>query len=317
MANLIIRDLMNNKPNDTPVLLLGFNRPEETGRVLERLRENRVQRLFLAVDGPREGVVQDAEKVARVRQYAQAADWGCAVETLFNEKNMGLKKSVSRAIGWFFSRVESGIILEDDCLPSPDFFVFCRDLLERYREDPRVMTISGNNFHYSRPKSRTSYHFSKYPLIWGWATWKRAWDRFDFSMSRWPSLRDSRWLDGLLGNRRHVRYWERIFDQTHREQNHSWAYRWTYSSWLNGGLTAIPSANLVSNIGFSREATHTRKRIRVANAQAEPLDFPLIHPETILVDDEMDQAIQQKHFSLSLYQKIRHRLYMMNVIKEF
>lgn len=308
---------MNGTYIDTPVLLLGFNRPREISLVLGKLKDNRVRHLFVSVDGPRLGIPEEAAKVSLVRKLVLSADWDCRVETLFNEHNLGLKRSVSQAIEWFFGRVERGIILEDDCVPSSDFFRFCQTMLEVYKDDKRIMTVSGNNFHYSFPGTISSYYFSKYPLIWGWATWKRAWEMYDYSMAKWPEARAAGWLHDILKEKRYVKYWDDIFQRTYADENSSWAYRWIFANWMNSGLTILPASNLVSNIGFSEEATHTRKKIRVANAQTEKLEFPLTPPEKIVFDPFMDKAIQEKHFSLSWYQKVRHKMYMTGIINKF
>ena len=164
--------------NTPSVLFVIFRRPEATARVFEAIRRARPSRLFVAADGPRPGRQDEAELCRQTRAVVERVDWPCQVVTRFQETNQGIKEGVTGAISWFFSQVDEGIILEDDCLPHPDFFPYCAALLKQYRDDERVFHVGGNNF---QPKSRVmaeSYYFSRYNHIWGWATWKRAWDRY-------------------------------------------------------------------------------------------------------------------------------------------
>jgi hypothetical protein len=159
------------------------------------------------------------------------------------------------------------------------------------------MAISGDNFQYGKRPSPYSYYFSRYNHVWGWASWRRAWRWYDHRMSRWPALREQRWLDGVLKDPVAISYWTRIFDETYEERNSSWAYRWTFACWANDGLTALPAVNLVSNIGFGRESTHTFFRGRVAEMPTQPLPFPLQHPAVVVRDEAADEATERALFS--------------------
>ncbi|MGH8758049.1 MAG: glycosyltransferase family 2 protein [Burkholderiales bacterium] len=280
-----------------PVLVLGFNRPDTTGRVLESLRPVRPGAIFFAVDGPRADRQGENEKVAAVRRLADTIDWDCDVRTLFREKNLGCKTAVSEAITWFFDNVEAGIILEDDCVAHPSFFPFAAELIERYRDDERVLMISGDNFQFGLRRSDDSYYFSRHTHIWGWATWRRAWRLYDHRMSRWPDLRDQGWLLDMLKDGVAADYWARVFDDTVAERNSSWAYRWTFSAWVNGGLAVLPGVNLVSNIGFGGLATHNRNRgNRLAALPTEAMRFPLRHPLDVVRDENADEITQRTIF---------------------
>lgn len=284
-------------PPEVPVLILAFNRPDTTAKVISALRAAQPSRVFFAVDGARQGRSGEREAVTAVCRLADTLDWGCEVRTLFRPGNLGCKVAVSEAISWFFSQVEAGIIVEDDCIAHPTFFAFAAELLDRYRDDRRVMMVSGNNFQFGRQRTADSYHFSRYTHIWGWATWRRAWQLFDFEMARWPELRARGWLADLLGDRAAARYWTRIFDDTHAGRNSSWAYRWTFAVWANGGLSAVPEVNLVSNIGFGGPATHNRNRgHRLASLPAEALPFPLRHPARVERQAQADAFTQQTVF---------------------
>jgi hypothetical protein len=280
-----------------PVLVLAFNRPETTAHVIATLRKARPARVFFAVDGVRADRPRDRESVGQVRGLARLFDWGCEVHTLFRDENLGCKRAVSEAIDWFFEQNEAGIVLEDDCVADPSFFPFAAELLDRYRDDPRVALVSGNNFQFGRNRTDASYYFSRYNHIWGWASWRRAWRMYDHRMSRWPELRERGWLLDLLRDPVAAAYWTGIFDETHAERNSSWAYRWTFACWVNGALSVLPSGNLVSNIGFGGDSTHTFFRGRVAGMPTEPMRFPLRHPPAVVRNESADDATEKMLFS--------------------
>lgn len=248
-------------------------------------------RLYVAADGPRAHRLGEQDLCIEVRKVVTAVDWECEVHTLFREQNLGCRVAVSTALDWFFESEEEGIILEDDCLPDQSFFPFCQDLLERYRYDHRVMVIAGDYFHGNAHQPANSYFFSRYNHCWGWASWRRAWQQYDREMSRWPSVKNTNWLGQLGdGHRDFVDYWERIFDATFAAKIDSWAYRWTFSCWLQNGLTVLPSKNLVSNIGFSEEATHTREsNDTIGRLPLQSLSFPLNHPPSVVRDKTADR----------------------------
>lgn len=261
------------------ILFLVFNRPDVTQRVFEAIRRVRPPRLYVAADGPRSNRPQEAALCQQTRQIASSVDWPCELKTLFREENLGCRVGVSTAIDWFFQNEEAGIILEDDCLPDESFIAYCEELLDTYKNDRGVMVISGDYFHGEAHRPETSYYFSRYNHCWGWASWRRAWELYDRDMSRWPQLRDTDWLVEIGdGHTDFIRYWTRMFDRSYAGEIDSWAYRWLFSCWLNNGLTALPSANLVKNIGFGEDATHTSGHNRWGSMPLESLDFPLIKP---------------------------------------
>lgn len=248
---------MQHVPIKTPVLFLVFNRPEITSQVFESIRQAKPPRLYVAADGPRLGREGEADLVARTRAIATAVDWSCEVKTLFRNENLGCKYAVIGAISWFFEHEEQGIILEDDCLPSRDFFIFCENLLDRYAEDERISTITGNNFQNNNQRGDASYYFSKYNHCWGWAGWRRSWQCYQGDLRFWPEWSASEDWTQHTPDKVERRYWQTIFDRVHQGQIDSWAYPWTACVWFHGGLTATPNVNLISNIGFGVDATHT------------------------------------------------------------
>lgn len=292
-----------------PVLVLIWNRPDVTRRVMDAVRGARPPRLYVAADGPRADVATDADATAAARRVATDVDWPCRVETLFRERNLGLRAAVSGALNWFFEHEPGGIVLEDDCVPSASFFRYCSELLERYRDDERVMAVSGVNFQFGAGPIPHSYYFSRYNHCWGWAGWRRAWRRYDDAMTAWPEVRGTDRLERVLGSRRAARYWTEAFDTAYEGRVDSWAYRWTLAVWLAGGLTALPRVNLVSNVGFGDGATHTTDAGPLAALPTHELEFPLDHPPTVEADDEADRrTFEVCYRPPTLAGRVRHRL---------
>ena len=236
----------------TPILFLIFNRLNTTKQVFEQIKKIRPTNLFMAADGPRSEKDGEKEKCDEVRNWVLSQiDWDCEVKTLFRTENLGCGKAVSQAITWFFEEVNEGIILEDDVLPNDSFFLFCETALERFRDETRVMHVSGNNFQLSKI-GEGNYYLSKLPHIWGWATWKRAWSKYDFYLKDFgndvkKSYYDYRPIDD---------YWHHIFYKT-KEQLHTWDYQWSFSILESDGFCILPQYNLATNLGFGKDATHT------------------------------------------------------------
>jgi len=197
-------------PPITPVLFLIFNRPNTTQKVFNAIRQAKPKQLFVAADGPRKGKEGEKEKYEQAREIIEQVDWNCEVRTLFREKNLGCKIAASSAIDWFFENVDEGIILEDDCLPSQSFFRFCQELLEYYRDDTRIMMISGNNFQFGKVRGEGSYYFSKYAHVWGWATWRRAWKHYDVNMKNFEDFLKSNQIINIFKIKQQQKYWMKI-----------------------------------------------------------------------------------------------------------
>ncbi|MCB0531784.1 MAG: hypothetical protein H6574_06235 [Lewinellaceae bacterium] len=247
----------------TPVLFLVFNRPEHTNQVFQQIRRIRPTQLFVSADGPRKTVAGEAEKCAAVRAVIDQVDWDCTVHTNFLPENHGCRKAVTTGISWFFQHVEEGIILEDDCLPDESFFTYCASLLEKYRDDEDVWHISGSNpCAWQMQRMASSYVFSRFPFIWGWATWRRSWLQYDPFFSGL----DESWLDAGSGfsaisaSTTARLYLYDKFASTRNGEIDTWDYAWFYTILKNKGACLNPTSNLVRNIGFDQEATHTRKR---------------------------------------------------------
>lgn len=241
------------------VLMLVFNRPDVTEQVFQAVRSARPPRLYIAADGPRPGRLQDQETTAQVREVIKQVDWPCEVHTRFLTVNLGCRDAVSSAIDWFFSKEEQGIVLEDDVLPSPAFFIYCDTMLERYKHDQRVFSVVGNNLvepWYQHPQS---HFFSNVFFVWGWASWRRAWKHYDVNIAQWPKTKLQVGQPPYRPTQKlHRAYWNLVFDLTYKQQIATcWDHQWTYTHWVQDALCVTPSRNLVQNIGFGTEATHT------------------------------------------------------------
>jgi len=279
----------------TAVLFLVFNRPDTTSKVFEKIREIKPTRLYVAADGPRVGY-GDQLKINEVREIATKIDWPCKVKTLFRDKNLGCKKAVSTAITWFFKFEEQGIILEDDCLPNLDFFQFCEVSLERYFNDKRISAITGNNFQNGIWRGNGSYYFSKFNHCWGWASWRRSWSQYQGDIEFWPNWRESMDWSNYISDKVEREYWKKIFDRVYDGKIDSWAYPWTASVWYNKGITVTPNVNLVSNIGFGNNATHTiSEKNKLSEIKLNKLGT-LRHPRIIDIDIEADRWTFDNHF---------------------
>lgn len=266
---------------ETPIVFLIFQRAESTARVFERIAKVRPKTLLVVADGPRRERKGEAERVAATRRLIDHVDWPCTVLKNYSDANLGCKHRVATGLTWAFEQVEEAIVLEDDCVPDPSFFTYCEALLERFRQDERVMVVSGSNFQNGNSRSEYSYYFSKYAHCWGWATWRRAWRHFDLAMSQWEAFKAQGGPARAADSDLEANYWSDIFERESKGQIDSWAYAWMFNCWSQQGLTAIPSVNLVSNIGFDSYATHTRDPKHVLSCQPTGALPELRHPPEV------------------------------------
>ena len=290
-----------NKIN-TPLLFIVFNRPDLTKKVFEKIRQAKPPKLYIACDGPRVGHDGEKEKVDQVREIARKVDWQCELKTLFQNNNLGCKKGCLTAINWFFENEEKGIILEDDCLPHLDFFNFCEILLDRYFNDDRVSFITGDNFQDGNLRGDASYYFSKYINLWGWATWRRSWIKYDVgNMKFWPEWSKSKDFGDKMIDNVEKKYWKNIFNLMYLEKIDTWCYPLSASVWYNGGLTVTPNVNLVSNIGFGDGATHTTfENDKYSNMSVQSIGN-LKHPIKIEQNLEADKWTFNNHYGGKIF----------------
>lgn len=283
-----------------PVLFLIFNRPDTTARVFEAIRQARPPRLYVAADGPRPTRAEEAALCQTTRRIATQVDWPCELSTLLREENLGCRNAVSSAIGWFFEHEPAGIVLEDDCLPDASFFPYCDEMLARYRDDERVMCISGDNFIASAWQPEASYYFSRYAHIWGWASWRRAWAHYRVDLSDQTPADLLTLLARVFPHSAAARnYWYKILYRMSQGRIDTWDYQWAYALWKQGGLSCVPQVNLISNIGFGAAATHTTNpESKLANLAPQSIPLPLIHPARIEATAAADHWTEANVFGI-------------------
>lgn len=251
------------------VLLLAFNRPEPTRRVLEAIANAGVRTLYVAIDGPRPDRPGEAERCEQVADLVASGPWAEKVAVRRREHNLGCRDGVTDGLDWFFDQEAEGVVLEDDCLPGTDFLRYCDTMLDRYRDEPRVWMISGDNLLGSWRPRRSDYFFGD-GGIWGWATWRRAWQQRDITMSNWSdaSARErARDLLGPVG----WRFLAPRYADVAAGRLDTWDYQWSWTRASHSGLSVIPARNLVSNIGFGMDATHTTETHRLAEIPTKRL----------------------------------------------
>lgn len=295
MSTSIAMPIPADKPLHTPVLFIIFNRPETTKQVFEAIRKAKPLRLYIAADGPRKNVPGDSEKCEVTRSISSLVDWDCEVRTLFRTENLGCGRGPCSAITWFFEHETEGIILEDDCLPSQSFFPFCAELLEKYRDDTRVMQIGGNNMEAHYREDDYSFSFSNHILIWGWATWRRAWKFHDFEMKHYKEIKEKAYMEGSFGSIYERDFLGYVFEKmyTNDEQTnarYTWDYQWQFACKINSGLVIVPHRNLVKNLGFGYDSTNTKNATGIGhNLKLETMKFPLRYPEFMMVNNLKDR----------------------------
>jgi len=249
---------------------------------------------MVIADGPRADHPADGDSCAAVRRIAERINWPCELLKNYSETNLGCGRRVASGIDWVFANVDEAIILEDDCLPDPGFFRFCAELLARYREDDRVMQISGSNFLFGRRVTQHSYYFSRYPLCWGWATWRRAWRHFDFEMRAWKA--DPEHCLARFENQAERAFWRSVWNKVVEGRVDTWCYQWALSVLMADGLAATPATNLITNIGFGAGATHTSSRLLALRPAVTAIKFPLRHSEQCEASLEADRLTARRTF---------------------
>lgn len=277
----------------TPIVFIIFNRLEKSLRVFEKIRQMQPERLFVIADGPRNK--NEIESCLACRGIIQQVDWECDLKTNFSNRNLGCGIRISSGLDWVFLHVDQAIILEDDCVPDLSFFSFCEELLNRYKNDTRIATISGTNFFDAGLKLRDSYFFSHRMNSWGWATWRRAWQWYDNDMRLWPQYRDEKRLYDLMDGQM-AQIWSYLFQNTYMGKIDTWAYKFFFNTLTQNAFTIIPKVNLVMNIGFDETATHTKNKDALcANYPVQKMNFPLSHPQIV----NPIKSIENKLFQLT------------------
>lgn len=296
----------------TAVALIIFNRPETTAEVFREIARARPPKLLLVADGARTDHPGEAELCAATRAVVERVDWDCEVLTNYSDVNMGCQMRPATGLDWVFEQVEEAIVLEDDCLPHPTFFRYCDEMLEQYRTDERVMMISGDNWQFGRKRTPYSYYFSRYTHTWGWASWRRAWRHFDVEMKLWGMLRETNWLEDIFTDQRQAAYFRNCFEAAYtRTLTTVWDYQWFFACLAQNGLAILPNVNLISNIGFGSDATHTKETSVMARVPAHEMSFPLAHPPFVCWHKEADDFTFTEIFAPKppgLHKRLRRKI---------
>ncbi len=278
-----------------PIVFLIFNRPDTTERVFETIRQAKPRKLLVVADGPRPDKQGEADKCADARAIIERVDWNCEVLTNYSDINLGCQKRVSSGLDWAFSLVEEAIILEDDCLPNSSFFRFCEEMLQKYKDDKRIMMISGTNILEEWKSDIQSYHFSYYGGIWGWASWRRAWQYYDINMELWSSSEIKTRIRDVLVDNEQYESSKKFFDASFEGKIDAWGYRWRFARLIQSALAIVPSVNLISNIGFRQDSTHTTSQAScLAEITTYQLEFPLKFNQFTAVDRDYDRRYFEK-----------------------
>lgn len=283
---------------ETPILFIFFNRIETTKIVFSKIKQIKPKYLFLAADGPRQQKINENYKCDEVRKFViDSIDWDCDVKTLFLERNLGCGRAVSGAITWFFENVEMGIILEDDIDPSLSFFRFCEELLVKYKHDYQIGSITAVNLIENSMKLKTSYCFSNYGGIWGWASWRRVWEGYDFGIHSWERKEIKHKINEKFSNKQ-FRFFSSIFNSV--KDTDTWDYQWWFHKINKGTIDIIPDVCLTQNIGFNESATHTFSIAdEIRELTSHEINFPLVHPKKVVLNNAFDFIISSKYYSIN------------------
>lgn len=281
---------------DIPVLLVVYNRADTAEKVLDAIAEVKPERFFIASNAPNPDKPGDAEKVAAVRSMVkEKITWPCKTEWLLRTDHLSAGRSLSSSMIWFFKAVEEGIVFEDDTLPAKSFFTYCKELLAYYRNDESVKMIGGNNFQNGKMRGDGSYYFSNFIHSWGYASWWRAWKDFDLEMENINDRVFSQLLDKRFTKKDEKKYWWNVYYNLRAGNYNTWDFQFLFTMWLQNGKCIVPNQNLVSNIGFGNNATHT------VNADDPLSNLPLgemkmiYHPSVKDIDTEADRYFLKKH----------------------
>lgn len=294
------------------VLLIVYNRPEKTKKVYEQIRKAKPSRFYVVADGPLPERADDRERCMQVREIVKEPDWDCHFESVFRETNLGCGPSVKKAIDWFFEQEEEGIVLEDDTVPDPTFFQFCDEMLDRYRGDRRIAFISGSN-HYGTSygpgnsngqavsNAMDSYFFARNKTTWGWATWRRSWDRMDYEMTWLASSNADQIIRNMSLLKETSKYWMNAVMSIKERNVSAWDWQWYFSVAAEDQLVIYPQVNLVSNIGFGADATHTTGRPEISVSTRFSMQFPLSHPADVVASDDWDRSFEEQKLQIRFW----------------
>ena len=289
-----------------PILFLTFNRPDVTLKVFKQIKAVKPDKLYLASDGARSNRENEINIVDSLRKkLINEVSWDCEIKTLFQENNLGCRNAVSSAIDWFFKNEEEGIIIEDDCLPTQSFFHYCSIMLDKYKLDKRVWHINGFN-PLSNITSDETYFFSLIPSVWGWATWRDRWKEYDVNIANYKEVRDN--IKSNFPIQKLANFWIDKFDQSPSVD--TWDYQWLFTVLNNNGLCTRPSLNLIQNLGFGEDATHTKNQNNfISNLESKELDLnKVVHPKSFIPRLDKDEELYYVRMHHSIFKSIKNKL---------
>jgi hypothetical protein len=299
---------MHDYTTKSAVLFLIFNRPDVTNRVFEAIKAAKPSRLYIAADGPRADRPEEFTLCEQARKIVSSVDWECDVQTMFRPTNLGCKNAMSSAIDWFFDKEEEGIILEDDCLPSQSFFHYCDTLLAKYRFDTRIRHIAGSNLQKGKTWGDASIYFTNQTHVWGWASWRRVWNDYDKELTKYDEQEVYEKLSNIFTDQFVLEEWTKIFRQLKAGEIDTWDYQLAFTNFFNNGLSINPNLNMITNIGFREDATHTRSASSpYANIPLQEL-WQITYPTYILPEKKADYALFTYDFNLQVRWKKHNKL---------
>lgn len=283
-----------------PVVVVIYNRPEKVRTLMTVIARVRPERLFLIADGPKAGSTEDSARTqAALAEFRNSINWQCEVLEEVSSENLGCGKRISSGLDWVFSQVNEAIVLEDDCIPGPDFFEFCAKMLDEFRDDLTVGVVSGSNFLPPSPLRDADFFVSKYAHVWGWATWRRTWEKYDFNLEEWPDDRSRVFNNAPAFNAKSRRYWNLAFKGSKSGAIDTWDYQLVHMLWKYSMKSVVSLPNLVTNIGFDYEATNTLLSKNSAQSQTERPSWPLRWPISLAVDEDLDNITTESQYEIS------------------
>lgn len=282
---------------ETPILFIIFNRHDTARQVFDVIRKIKPKKLFVFADGPRQTRPGEEILCEKTRKVVSGVDWPCEVRTNFMDQNLGCHFAVPKAISWFFGEVEEGIVLEDDCLPNDTFFSFCQSLLQKYRDNDEIMIISGDNFGQSASKSGYSYYFSKHTNIWGWASWRRAWMKYQHDFSKLDDDKMKKNVESSFLTKAEKKYWFGFYKKIKKGRLWGWDAKWFLSIIYAGGKNIVPTVNLIKNIGFGPDATNTVGGDHLSLQTHSIVN--IVHPEVDSIDFQADNYLFETMYKVS------------------
>ena len=289
-----------------PVLLITYKRPAKTENLINILIKNNIKDIFIYMDGPsNSSVIEDCKNTRKtIEKFSSKYS---NIKTFFKNKNVGMKYGIPEAIDWVFNSFDQVIILEDDCVPSSEFFPFMEQMLNRYKSSSKIGSICGSNLLSKWNLNKENYFYSKYFNSWGWATWKDRWQKFDRNLDHLEEMKKNKFLRTYLGSYRAYFYWHWILSRVKNKKKDAWDYTWIFTNFINKKLHVTPKINLVSNVGIGLDSSHTKSYpvdyIPSNNINNEfNLDVP--GPLDIITDHKFDEEVENKIYSKSIQSRI-------------